>query len=239
MQHGQLYSKHKTLEQDNGKLQRQLQKSLADNAKLKTATGREDLLRDVQAKLRTVEEELNTNKAHLAAMVMRTKDHEQFRRVCEPILRDTMKRQMHSYQLKMCTLEFRDGYVLGGRLKEPMHLPAALERATQEVRVNGIRDLFLQTTRKRKTCSMRFDHSEVFTNAATREQIKTMMNVTTRAKDAESLAGKVCAISSRGRIAAVKIQNAKYIRFQDIQLHQFERQGLTVSDDAQTDTRVM
>ena len=45
------------------------------------------------------------------------------------------------------------------------------------------------------------------------------------------MAGKVCAISSHGRIAAVKIQSARYIRFNDIQLHEFEREGLTESDE--------
>jgi hypothetical protein len=148
-------------------------------------------------------------------MVNHTKEHEQFRRVCEPILRDTMKLQMHSYQLKMRTLEFRDGYVLDGLGKEPIEMPAVLERNTPEVPLNGVRDLFVQTTRKRKTVSMCFDHSEVFTNATTREQIKSMMDSTTRVKDADSLAGKVCSISSCDRIADIKIQNAKYIRFKD------------------------
>jgi hypothetical protein len=110
-------------------------------------------------------------------------------------------------------------------------MPAALERDTLEVPVNGKRDLFVQTTRKRKTGSIRFDHSEIFTNASTRKRAKTLMNLTARQDEAGSLAGKVCAISSCGRIAAVKIQSAKYVRFRDIQLHEFEREGLTGSDE--------
>jgi hypothetical protein len=41
----------------------------------------------------------------------------------------------------------------------------------------------------------------------------------------------VVSISSCGRITVIKIQSAKYIRFRDIQLHEFEREGLTASDD--------
>ena len=43
--------------------------------------------------------------------------------------------------------------------------------------------------------------------------------------------GKVCVISSRGRIATVKIQSVKYIKFKDIQVHEFEREGPTASDE--------
>ena len=58
-----------------------------------------------------------------------------------------------------------------------------------------------------------------------------MMNLQARQHEAGALTGKVCAISSRGRIAAVKIQSAKYIKFKDIQLHEFQREGLTASDE--------
>ena len=110
-------------------------------------------------------------------------------------------------------------------------MPTTLERDTLEVPVNGKRDLFVQTTRKRKTGSIRFDHSEIFTNASTRKRAKTLMNLTARQDEADSLVGKVCAIFSCGRSAAVKIQSVKYVRFKDIQLHEFERDGLTDSDE--------
>ena len=57
-----------------------------------------------------------------------------------------------------------------------------------------------------------------------------MMNLEARLHEARTLTGKV-GVSSRGRIAAVKIQSVKYIKFKDIQIHEFEREGLTVSDE--------
>ena len=113
-------------------------------------------------------------------MVNHAKEHEEFRRLYGPILCDTVKRQMQIHQLKMHTLDFRNGYVLDGGGDPPIEIPADLERDKLEVPVNDKRDLFIQTTRKRKTGSNRFDHSEIFTNDSTRERAKTLMNLAAR-----------------------------------------------------------
>ena len=55
--HGLLFQKHETLRQESKKLQRQVTKLLAANATLKTATDRQNLLRDVQSQLQTAHAE--------------------------------------------------------------------------------------------------------------------------------------------------------------------------------------
>jgi hypothetical protein len=87
---------------------------------------------------------------------------------------------MQIHQLKMHTLDFRNGYVLDGGGDPPIEIPSDLERDKLEVTVNDKRDLFIQTTRKRKTGSNRFDHNEIFTNDSTRERAKTLMNLAAR-----------------------------------------------------------
>ena len=57
------------------------------------------------------------------------------------------------------------------------------------------------------------------------------MNSTARQDEADSLVGNVCAIFVCDRSAAVKIQSVQYVRFKDIQLHEFERDGLTDNDE--------
>jgi hypothetical protein len=131
----------------------------------------------------------------------------------------------------MRTLDFINDHVLDGRGEQPIEIPATYRRDTLEVPVNGKRDLFVQTTRKRKTGSIRFDHSEIFTNTSTRGRAKTLMNSTARQDEADSLVGNVCAIFVCDRSAAVKIQSVKYVRFKDIQLHEFKREGITDSDE--------
>ena len=166
VEHVQLFSKHKTLlGQENTKLQQRMTKLLTDDAKLKTAklrtaTGREDFLRDVQSQLHTtqsqfsrIEEGIHTKKTQLEVL-NRTKEHKEFRRLYASILRDTVNRQMHCQQMRMSTLEFRNGYVLDKISNEPMQMPAASVRDTLELPVNGKRDLFVQTTCKRKKGSI-------------------------------------------------------------------------------------
>jgi hypothetical protein len=58
-----------------------------------------------------------------------------------------------------------------------------------------------------------------------------MMNLESHQYEVHSLTGKVCEISSRDRIETVKIQSVKYIKFKDIQVHEFEREGLTTRDE--------
>ena len=43
--------------------------------------------------------------------------------------------------------------------KEPIEIPVVLVRDTLEIPVNDKRDLFVQTTGKRKAGSIRFEHS--------------------------------------------------------------------------------
>ena len=57
-----------------------------------------------------------------------------------------------------------------------------------------------------------------------------MMNLESRQHEVRVLTGKVC-VSSCDRIATIKIQSVKYIKFKDIQIHEFEREGLTVSNE--------
>ena len=137
--HGLLFQKHETLRQESKKLQRQVTKLLAVNATLKTATDREHLLRDVQSQLQTthdegsrLKEDLHTKDTRLDVMLCRAKQHEEFRRLYGPILRDTVKRQMQIHQLKMRTFDFSNGRVLDGRGEQTIEMPVALERDTWE-----------------------------------------------------------------------------------------------------------
>jgi hypothetical protein len=67
-----------------------------------------------------------------------------------------------------------------------MQMPVETVRDTLELPVNGKRDLFVQKTCKRKTGSIRFDHSDIFTSVSARETVKTMMNLRQRQHDADT-----------------------------------------------------
>ena len=116
----------------------------------------------------------------------------------------------------MCvsTLEFCNVYVPDERSKEPIQIPTTLERDTIELPVNRKRKLFVQTTDKRKTGSIRYDHSDILTTASVRETVKTMMNLNVSQYETDTLVGKVCAIFSCDRIASTKSHSVNYIKFE-------------------------
>ena len=57
------------------------------------------------------------------------------------------------------------------------------------------------------------------------------MNLNTSQYEVDTLSGKLCAIFSCDRITVVKIQSVKYIKFKDIQIHEFEREGFPTNNE--------
>ena len=86
---------------------------------------------------------MRTKIVQLQAMHNSTKEHEEFRRLYDSILCDTVKCQMHCHQMRMRTLEFRNGCVLDESSGEPIQMPAAPFLDTLDLPVNGKRDLFV------------------------------------------------------------------------------------------------
>ena len=89
-------------------------------------------MQTVHAEGSRIKEDLHTKDTRLDAILFHTKQHEEFRRLYGPILRDTVKRQMQIHQLKMRTFDFSNGRVLDGRGEQTIEMPVALERDTWE-----------------------------------------------------------------------------------------------------------
>ena len=211
---------------DNKKLTGRIAMLEAQNKRLRSAKGREDLLGEEQAKVAGLEDELRGKEARIAELSVRMKQSEEFCDSYKAIARDTTGRQMNLHSLGMKCFQVSNGHLLDLVTKMRLPIPVSTYDAGEDIpMVNGDIDLFVESKMKRKTCTGRRNHGELFCNSGAREEVS-RMNPACKQAEANKLVNRVVAIAGRHGHHPARITSVQYVKFEDVTVGDFEAESI-------------
>jgi hypothetical protein len=192
-----------SVKKDKLKLHERLAKLQVDNARLRTAVGRENFLRETQTQLKEAMAQVEALRGELKDLAESTKETAELCQAYVPVARAAKTRQVASYSLGMKILHFSNGHVLddnGQRVAVPL---SAYDDGRDISTVNGNIDLFVETETKRKTASCRGSHAEVFRNGH-RRQLAKMMTAQQATDEASEFVHRVAEVAGRSGVCSVR-----------------------------------